>query len=906
MTRSNNEPPALRRLRRGGFIASPLQRGFRRPQGFAYRLTRKEEKPTSMTTTAWKSGTSYKVGDIVVYNGITYEALQAETSISTWIPSTSPTLWQAISSSTGSGTAPAAPTGLVATAVGSGVLTLSWTAVTPPAGARLGFYTVLQNGVPVATTASTSIAITGLSATTPYSFTVEAADQYGLSAPSSALAVTTAAGTSTSPAVAAWSAAAIYTAGMQASENGVIYQANWWTQGNDPRSNNGGAGTGQPWAAVGAAGPATQVPTTPASLAASGTSSVATVLTWQASTVPGGGTVTDYVIYENGKQIATTTATSYAVAGLTPSTAYSFAVAAEDAAGDSPLSATINVTTAALGLPTTPTQFLASNTTSSGTTLAWQASTVPGGGGVIDYVIYENGQSIGTTTATSYAVAGLAASTTYSFTIAAEDDAGASPQTGAIRVTTTPGGSTSGLTAAAWSATAIYTAGMTASEKGLIYQANWWTQGNDPQTDNGAVGTGKPWTLIGTAAPPPPVPTTPAGLAASSTTAGGTTLAWQASTVPGGSASVTDYAIYENGTLLATTTTTSYTVHGLAASTSYRFTVAAEDAGGASPLSTAVSVTTGALPASTGGNGHSLPLSGNVFAPYIDMGLSQDDDLVAIAQASGIKVFTLAFVQSSGNGTIGWSGVGTLADDMLANGQTIQQQVQSLRAIGGDVILSFGGAAGIDPAAAATSATALQAEYQSAIDRYGLTSLDFDIEGAEVADTHAMALRDQALVALKAANPGLAISFTLPVLPTGLDANGMNVLATAKKDGLAPDMVNIMTMDYGSSVDNGGAMGSDAISAAQATLQQIASLGLSSKLGITPMIGVNDVASEIFSLADAQQVESWAASNVNVSRLSMWSVARDNGAGAGHAYASADTSGIAQSNRQFASILGKF
>jgi chitinase len=51
---------------------------------------------------------------------------------------------------------------------------------------------------------------------------------------------------------AAWSSTAIYTAGNQASENGINYTANWWTQGNDPATNNGGSGSGQPWTSNGA------------------------------------------------------------------------------------------------------------------------------------------------------------------------------------------------------------------------------------------------------------------------------------------------------------------------------------------------------------------------------------------------------------------------------------------------------------------------------------------------------------------------------------------------------------------------------------------------------------------------------------------------------------------------------
>jgi hypothetical protein len=52
----------------------------------------------------------------------------------------------------------------------------------------------------------------------------------------------------------AWNAATVYTGGNVASENGTNYVANWWTQGDDPASHSGGAGTGQPWTSQGACG----------------------------------------------------------------------------------------------------------------------------------------------------------------------------------------------------------------------------------------------------------------------------------------------------------------------------------------------------------------------------------------------------------------------------------------------------------------------------------------------------------------------------------------------------------------------------------------------------------------------------------------------------------------------------
>ncbi len=75
----------------------------------------------------------------------------------------------------------------------------------------------------------------------------------GLAAGGSVLALTLGSAAQAATAcAAAWSSTAVYTAGLQASENGTNYTANWWTQGNDPATNNGGPGSGQPWTSNGA------------------------------------------------------------------------------------------------------------------------------------------------------------------------------------------------------------------------------------------------------------------------------------------------------------------------------------------------------------------------------------------------------------------------------------------------------------------------------------------------------------------------------------------------------------------------------------------------------------------------------------------------------------------------------
>jgi aryl-phospho-beta-D-glucosidase BglC (GH1 family)/cellulase/cellobiase CelA1 len=395
---------------------------------------------------------------------------------------------------------------------------------------------------------------------------------------------------------------------------------------------------------------------------------------------------------------------------------------------------------------------------------------------------------------------------------------------------------------------------------------------------------------------PDAVPTVPTGLQATSVSSTSTLLSWNASSVPGGGF-VTGYAVFVDGEHVATTAATSYRVTGLAPDSDYRFSVAAIDAAGSSDPTSPVSVHT-ALPLPNADDGH-------MFSPYIDMAMSVAADLTGLSEVSGIKNFTLAFVLSSDEG-IGWQGWGTIEDDTLANGTTILEHVQNIQAAGGNITISFGGAAGEEAALNATSVAHLQAQYQSVIDRYAITSIDFDIEGGAIRDHQANDLRAEAIAGLQAANPDLKVSFTLPVLPTGLTQDGIDLLHNAMDNGVRVDLVNIMAMDYGTAVDNNGQMGLNAILASEATQQQLASIGLDARIGITPMIGVNDIVSEVFTLGDARALVDYAANDPDVAMLSMWSVARDNGGSAGANYASPDSSGIAQQPFEFASIFHQY
>jgi chitodextrinase len=355
--------------------------------------------------------------------------------------------------------APTAPTNLQSANLTSNSVDLSWTASTD-AGSGIKEYLVYQGTTLLGKSSTTNYAVTGLTASTNYSFTVKAVDLAGNeSAASTATSITT------------------------------------------------------------SAPPDTQAPTTPTNLAAATVTDTSVTLTWSAST--DNVAVTGYEVWVNGSKTADVTTTTYTATGLTPLTTNTFKVRAKDAAGNfSTATADLEVTTQASTPadnenPTAPTDLASSNVTQTNVTLTWTAST--DNVGVTGYEVWQDGTKIADATTTSYTVTGLTAANTYKFKVRAKDAAGNfSVATDEISVTTQ----------------------------------------SPPTSDT-------------------QVPTVPTDLASSATTQTAVTLTWTASTDNVG---VTGYEVWRDGTKIADVISTSYTLTGMTAATTYKFKVRATDA----------------------------------------------------------------------------------------------------------------------------------------------------------------------------------------------------------------------------------------------------------------------------------------------------------------------------------------
>jgi hypothetical protein len=309
------------------------------------------------------------------------------------------------------------------------------------------------------------------------------------------------------------------------------------------------------------------------------------------------------------------------------------------------------------------------------------------------------------------------------------------------------------------------------------------------------------------------------------------------------------------------------------------------------------------------------PLPAQVFAPYFETWTT--NRLIRVAERSGVRNFTLAFIQATKKGSCAPTWNGDVRETMAAG--RYRSGLRALRRLGGQVVPSFGGYSAdhalTEIADSCTNMHKLVAAYESVVRAYGATRLDMDVEDRSLGNRAGIDRRNKALRRVEgwAARTGrhLQISYTLPVEPPGLESDGLHVLQNAIRNGTRVDVVNIMTFDYYDGVTTD--MGAAAISAARGLHRQLhvlyphrSSRRLWAMEGNTILPGIDDYPrkTEVTTLADAAGLLRFARS-VGIGTLSMWAIERDNGACPGR-IDSNTCSGIVQTDWAFSHLLEPF
>ena len=220
------------------------------------------------------------------------------------------------------------------------------------------------------------------------------------------------------------------------------------------------------------------------------------------------------------------------------------------------------------------------------------------------------------------------------------------------------------------------------------------------------------------------------------------------------------------------------------------------------------------------------PIPAHVFSPYFETCTS--DSLTATAKQSGARYFTLAFLETLGRQscTLAWNGENSRRIGSVA----YVNDIASLRALGGDVIPSFGGwsadQGGTEIGDSCKDVNRIAAAYEKVIKTYDVSRLDMDIEGKSLNRSAGIDRRNKAIALVQhwaeAHHRPLKISYTLPTSRDGLESDALAVLQNAISNGVRIDIVQPMVFDYydGQSLD----MGSSAITALKGLHSQLASL----------------------------------------------------------------------------------
>lgn len=271
-------------------------------------------------------------------------------------------------------------------------------------------------------------------------------------------------------------------------------------------------------------------------------------------------------------------------------------------------------------------------------------------------------------------------------------------------------------------------------------------------------------------------------------------------------------------------------------------------------------------------------------APYVYV----TDSFKGLVAGSGHDSFTVAFITGYRNGKAVWD-AGVEPDKALL--RTFK-----------NCILSFGGAGSTtnELAGSIRDVNKLADAYMGIMAAYGATTLDFDVEGSSASQTESIDRRNRALSHVQNVRPSTVVNYTLAVMPFGLDATALNILKSAQKYRVKVNLVNLMVMDYGQRIKD---MGKAAIDAANSVRKQLDSMGLRDVgIGLTPMIGSNDTADEVFTQEDARQVRAFADQTPWLRLLGFWSLNRDNGSKVS-TKANDSYSGVRQTPFEFTKIL---
>lgn len=300
-------------------------------------------------------------------------------------------------------------------------------------------------------------------------------------------------------------------------------------------------------------------------------------------------------------------------------------------------------------------------------------------------------------------------------------------------------------------------------------------------------------------------------------------------------------------------------------------------------------------------------------SPFIDYTAWPTPQIAAYQQKTGLDGFRVGFLSTQPGGAkkLLWGGSPTVVDaaseKSLSGDATTSDygktDFAAFRKAGGQVILSFGGASNVPLEAEETDVANIVSAYEGVLGNYPLNYLDFDFEGGFIGNIPALERHTAAIAQIIRGNPGLKLSYTLPVDGApglmGFNPDGVLLLQRLASAGIQPSLINGMSMEFGQGSSTN--LFEASVGALNGMFTQIRSIWPSwnesqvwQHIGICPMFGRNNNG-KVFTLENMHQLSRFAADR-KIGCLSGWDATRDmNG-----------TTGATQEPYAFSKIIARY
>jgi chitinase len=262
------------------------------------------------------------------------------------------------------------------------------------------------------------------------------------------------------------------------------------------------------------------------------------------------------------------------------------------------------------------------------------------------------------------------------------------------------------------------------------------------------------------------------------------------------------------------------------------------------------------------------------FSPYAQISLYDGDQLIKTLKSLNLREIILAFIQDGKKCVPSWDG-------SYYNSLTDQKYIKIFKLLKENSIqyhISIGGADGNDLSNRCTTSIELFQAYEKIYNLYHPFGLDFDLESHILSKPKSIKKIIQAIKIFHTKYTNVLLTLNIPTMPYSIENRTKKLI----KDLAAHQItftVNLLAMSYHKKYNqNMAKYAIQAVNNLRFFLNSVYPKKETKEIWkiihITPMIGINDIKNEVFTIANVSELKNFA-DKVKVGGLHMRSLDRD-------------------------------